>query len=114
MPPSRRSCSDHDGLAGDWGVNNFYLYRPADSERFRFIPWDKDVNFRETGREIEAGFEGNALLATAMGYSRFRDVFRAAARRCAVIAEGWLEQEIARQAAIDPDGGSRRRQQGVP
>jgi spore coat protein CotH len=92
--------SDHDGLAGDWGINNFYLYRLADSERFRLIPWDKDVNFRETGRELEAGFEGNPLLETAMNYSRFRDVFRNAARRCAILAEGWLEQEVARQAAM--------------
>jgi hypothetical protein len=100
--------SDHDGLAGDWGINNFYLYRPADSERFRFIPWDKDVNFREPGRELDAGFEGNPLLQTAMIYSPFRDVFRDAARRCAVIAAeagpgggpGWLEQEIGRQVAL--------------
>ncbi len=54
--------SDHDGLAGDWGINNFYLYRYAESERFVFIPWDKDVNFREPGRDVEAGFEGNVLL----------------------------------------------------
>jgi spore coat protein CotH len=99
--------SDHDGLAGDWGINNFYLYRYAESERFLFIPWDKDVNFREPSRDVEAGFEGNTLLATALGYSRFRDVFRAALRRCAAIAAetpvsgpGWLEQEIGRQAAM--------------
>ena len=37
-----------------------------------------------------------------MNYSRFRDVFRDAARRCAAIAAngGWLEQEVARQAAM--------------
>lgn len=92
--------SDHDGLAGDWGINNFYLYRLADSERFRFIPWDKDVNFCETERELEAGFEGNPLLETAMHYSRCRDVLRDAARRCAALADGWLEPEVARQAAM--------------
>jgi len=100
--------SDHDGLAGDWGINNFYLYRPAGSDRFQFIPWDKDVNFREPGRELEAGFEGNPLLETAMHFPRFRDAFRDAARRCAVIAAeagpgegpGWLEEEIGRQVAL--------------
>jgi spore coat protein CotH len=99
--------SDHDGLAGDWGINNFYLYRYADSERFLFIPWDKDVNFREPDRDAEAGFAGNALLETALRYPQFRDAFRAALRRCAAIAAqttvtgpGWLEQEIARQAAM--------------
>jgi spore coat protein CotH len=99
--------SDHDGLAGDWGINNFYLYRYAESERFLFIPWDKDVNFREPGRDAEAGFEGNPLLETALRYSPVRDVFRAALRRCAAIAAatsdagpGWLEQEVGRQAAM--------------
>jgi hypothetical protein len=100
--------ADHDGLAGDWGINNFYLYRYADSERFRFIPWDKDVNFREPGREVEAGFDGNPLLATAMHYSPLRAVFRAALRRCAALAAevvapgapGWLEHEIGRQASM--------------
>ena len=44
--------SDHDGLAGDWGINNFYLYRFAASDRFQFLPWDKDVNFREVDRDV--------------------------------------------------------------
>jgi spore coat protein CotH len=100
--------SDHDGLAGDWGINNFYLYRHADSERFRFIPWDKDVSFREPERDVYAGFDGNALLSTAMNYPQFRDAYVAALRRCAAIAaeiapgtgNGWLELEIAQQAAM--------------
>jgi spore coat protein CotH len=100
--------SDHDGLAGDWGINNFYLYRHADSERFDFIPWDKDVNFREPDRDVRAGMDGNALLATAMNYPQFRDAYETALRRCAAIAaeiapgtgNGWLELEIARQVSM--------------
>jgi len=30
--------SDHDGLAGDRGINIFYSYRFADSNRFQFLP----------------------------------------------------------------------------
>ncbi len=100
--------SDHDGLAGDWGINNFYLYRYADSEKFVFIPWDKDVNFREPERDVEAGMAANVLLSTALGYSPFRDAFVAALRRCAAIASevpeagssGWLEHEVWRQAEL--------------
>ncbi len=94
--------SDHDGFAGDWGINNFYLYLSPETRQFRFIPWDKDVNFREPGRELQEGFEANALLGTAMRYSPLRDAFNDAARRVAALAAdgGWLEQEIARQAAL--------------
>lgn len=36
---------ESDGVLGDWGMNNFYLYRPASSNRFTIIPWDKSQTF---------------------------------------------------------------------
>jgi spore coat protein CotH len=97
--------SDHDGLAGDWGSNNFYLYRFADSDRFQFLPWDKDVSFREVDRDVFAGIDQHHLLRTAMQFPRLRDMYVDALRRCAAIASersgeqpGWLEREIARHA----------------
>ncbi len=103
--------SEHDGLAGDWGINNFYLYRRADSERFLLIPWDKDVNFREVDRSVYAGMEGNALLETAMNYPRLKEAYHAALRRCVATAtevapgtgNGWLELEIVRLSALIRD-----------
>ena len=100
--------ADHDGLAGDWGINNFYFYRFAESERFQFIPWDKDVNFREPDRSVYAGMEENVLLSTAMNYPQFREAYAAALRRCVAVAteiapgtgNGWLELEIVQQAAL--------------
>ena len=38
---------EQDGLLGDWGMNNLYLYRPADSTRFSMIPWDKSQTFSD-------------------------------------------------------------------
>ena len=101
--------SDHDGLVGDWGMNNFYFYRFEDSERFQFIPWDKDYNFHEVSRDAFAGFDDNVLIATAMRYPRLREAYVLALRRCAAIAlepaadgtgPGWLEREISREAAM--------------
>lgn len=97
--------SDHDGLAGDWGINNFYLYRHAASDRFEFLPWDKDVNFREVDRDVYEPLDGNHLFATAMQFSDLREAYTRALRRCAAIAaeadangQGWLAREVVRHA----------------
>ena len=37
--------AEEDGLTGDYGPNNYYLYRFANTSRFRFLPWDKSNTF---------------------------------------------------------------------
>ncbi len=100
--------SDHDGFAGDWGMNNFYMYRASASGPHVILPWDKDVNFREIDRGIFVGFDENILLSTAMLVPHLKDAYLAALRRCAEVASdrgtdpqgpGWLEAEIAREVA---------------
>ena len=98
--------SDHDGLSGDWGINNFYLYRFAASDRFQFLPWDKDVNFREVDRNVFDPLVGNHLFTTAIQFDDLREAYVLALRRCAAIAgdrdatgQGWLEREIGRRAS---------------
>src|SRR5262245_42184383 len=36
---------EEDGLSGDFGPNNFYLYRFGGTTTFRFLPWDKSNTF---------------------------------------------------------------------
>jgi spore coat protein CotH len=98
--------ADHDGLGGDWGINNFYLYRFAGSDRFQFLPWDKDVTFREVDRDVYESLAGHHLFATALQFGALRDAYERALRRCAAIAaevdgsgRGWLEREVGRHAA---------------
>lgn len=97
--------ADHDGLAGDWGINNFYLYRFADNDRFQFLPWDKDVNFREVDFDVYESLKGNHLFETALQFSRLHDIYVRALRRCAAVAaevdasgRGWLEREVSRHS----------------
>lgn len=101
--------SDHDGLAGNWGLNNFYLYRFTNSERFQFIPWDKDVSFHEIDRDVYAGLDDHALFAAALERRHLRETYQEALRRVVAIADerpadgsgpGWLEREIARLTAL--------------
>jgi hypothetical protein len=37
--------AEQDGFVGDFGMNNYYMYRPAESNRFTFVPWDKSQAF---------------------------------------------------------------------
>jgi spore coat protein H len=37
---------DYDGFIGNYGINNFYLYRFNNQKRFQFIPWDKSEAFK--------------------------------------------------------------------
>ena len=40
--------ADNDGFLGNWGMNNYYLYRLADDHVFHFIDWDKSEAFKDT------------------------------------------------------------------
>jgi spore coat protein H len=38
--------ASNDGILGNWGINNFYVYRFRDSNRHRLFPWDEDQAFQ--------------------------------------------------------------------
>lgn len=98
---------DWDGLTGNWGLNNFYLYRFHDTGRSQFIPWDKDETFQFADMNITFRFDTNVLVRRAMQVPELRAVYLDAIRQCALYAaetsgddtRGWLEREIDRQAA---------------
>jgi spore coat protein CotH len=37
--------AEQDGVLGEWGMNNFFMYRPEFSNQFRLIVWDKSQAF---------------------------------------------------------------------
>jgi spore coat protein CotH len=90
--------AENDGLIGVTGMNNFYLYRPADSNRHRVIPWDKDNAFLLVGYPILTRADENVIFRRAMQFDDLRDLFfqtvESAAR--AASEDNWLESEITR------------------
>jgi hypothetical protein len=107
--------ADEDGIVGNYGVNNFYLYRFEGSTRSTIIPWDKSEAFKGGPQygiwhnvyDVPQWVR-NRLMARAERFPELRDVYLAALLRCADIAveraadappdgPGWLELEVLRQ-----------------
>jgi spore coat protein CotH len=117
--------ADQDGLVGDWGPNNFYLYRYQNQNLFTFSAWDKSHAFmggltRSIWQNIAnvPGDRQNRLVARALSYRDLRDFFlnmllesvRLASEPAEDDTRGWLEREIEREylqirdaALTDPD-----------
>ena len=100
--------AENDGLLGYYGMNNFFLYRPADSKRQRFLPWDKDNSFLLPDYSILERADQNVLFSRAFAYSDLRNLFFQVLESAADSSEesaskdapGWLESEIDRIAAL--------------
>ena len=93
---------ESDGIVGDFGLNNFFLYRPSNSERFEFIPWDKSQTFGLVDRWVWQNTDLNVLSRRALANPKLRDVFIDAITTAASVAGGpggWLEQNISRAYA---------------
>ncbi|MGH9661181.1 MAG: CotH kinase family protein, partial [Bryobacteraceae bacterium] len=90
--------SEFDGLAGHWGLNNFYLYRFNGGVLSQFIPWDKDNTFHELEHSIFLRTGENVLFRRALAVPELRAHYLAALERCAELAGGeggWLERQVA-------------------
>jgi spore coat protein CotH len=100
-----------DGILGSWGINNFYLYRFANTTTFLFLPWDKsnaffDVNFSIFRNIVDGPEDGRSLLAVrALQESDLLQLYLDTMLECGNFAlqgaapdqPGWLEAEINRE-----------------
>ena len=107
--------ADRDGLLGEWGMNNFYLYRFEGKTVSQLLPWDKDSSFWASDYGIWTNMEKNALARRALQEPPLQRIYLDALRRCAELAlrvpepapgfarrrsleetpqPGWLEREI--------------------
>jgi spore coat protein CotH len=100
--------AEEDGLTGDYGPNNFYLYRFANTTRFQFLPWDKSNAFYDVFfsifRNIRNGPDElrNVLVLRALDEPDLLQLYLDTMLECAAAAEGtpdtpgFLEAEVAR------------------
>lgn len=109
--------ADQDGFNGDYGVNNFYLYRWTNSTRLTFIPWDKSEAFKNAptlpifhnfldGDPARRNHLSSRMMALADAQRLYLDALLAAAKSAAELdpdnpadTRGWMEREIDREYA---------------
>jgi spore coat protein CotH len=97
---------DYDGFIGNYGVNNFYLYRFNGQKRFQFIPWDKSEAFKAS---VDSSIfhnltdvpeaQRNRLMTRALSYADLYAQYLDAIAEIAqsVSAGDWLENEIQKE-----------------
>jgi spore coat protein CotH len=93
--------AENDGFLGNWGINNFYLYRFAGKKQHRLIPWDEDHAFEpgffdKSIFRVPDSLPTPALFTRAMAYRDLYDTFLKTAEDCAIAADkdNWLTSQI--------------------
>src|SRR5262249_47214654 len=101
--------ADYDGFIGNYGINNFYLYRFDNTRVFRLIAWDKSEAFKATpDASILHNIVGipdsqrNSLFHGALGVTSLSNYFyntllecaRSASELAAGDSRGWMEREV--------------------
>jgi len=100
--------ADNDGFLGEFGVNNFYLYRLEHSEQHVFIAWDDDLSFHEPIYDIFQGVQGNVLASRLLENRTYLTLYLATLQETVDSADkrtngsqiGVLEEEIRRQIGL--------------
>ncbi len=119
--------AERDGMLGEWGVNNFYLYRYEKRMRFELVVWDRDTSMFDSEMGPYNRTERNVLARRLLEDPEMRGHFDAALRRCAELAMraapsgengeepargGWLEREI--RAAYEQIRAAARQDTAMP
>jgi spore coat protein CotH len=95
--------NEQDGIIGDYGVNNLFLYRFQNTTQHTFLPWDKSNAFwTPVDRDIFHQFSTDVLTIRALAVAPdLINLFKDYLRQAASIAGGpggWLEQEITKES----------------
>ena len=88
---------ERDGILGNWGINNYYLYRSTKDARFLFIPWDRNTSFEQWERPIFNDAYRNVLTRRLFSRGEFEKYYRAELARVTAIAGGaggWLDTTL--------------------
>jgi hypothetical protein len=90
------AIAESDGLLGDQGMNNFYLYEFSRTPQFVFIPWDKDTSFQNPSWPLLRGIEGNVLARRLLADARLQRVYVEAVQRAVsrFVNSRWLLPQL--------------------
>jgi len=90
------ATAEDDGIVGDQGLNNFYLYEYGQKNRFVFIPWDKDNAFTSGSWPLYRNLDRNVLTARLTSDPAKRQVYAAAVARATseYVNPRWLTPQL--------------------
>ena len=103
--------ADRDDFLGDFGMANFFLYRPPNTKQFVILPWDKSEAFSHPQfsifQNIRFGGPPNQLMSRAIAVPELYTLYLDTLVECATAMSapgtgdprGWLEREIERENA---------------
>jgi spore coat protein CotH len=109
---AENAVSDIDGLVGDWGLNNIYLYRPPGGRAAVTLPWDKDNTFYSVDLSVTFNHDLSVLVRRALGIERLRQLYFDTVLAATDVLEArddepeaptWAEREIDRIYALVHD-----------
>ena len=106
--------SEQDGIFGNWGMANFYLYRSEGTTRHRLLTWDRDMAFERIELPIFERTEQSEIVRRALARPDLRARYLNVLEECARSAaeEGWLGREVenvsARITALVHDDGHKQ------
>ncbi|MBI1788707.1 MAG: CotH kinase family protein, partial [Acidobacteria bacterium] len=92
--------SEGDGILGENGMANFYLYRFTGKNLHQFIAWDKDSVMGEIDRQVLKNTEKNVLIRRTLAVPQLRGYFLETILKLAALAggpDGWLAREVAKE-----------------
>ena len=90
------ALAEGDGIVGDQGLNNFYLYEYGQKNRFVFIPWDKDNTFRSGSWPLYRNLEDDVLTRRLTSDPAKRQVYADAVVRTVTnyLNPRWLTPQL--------------------
>jgi hypothetical protein len=101
--------AEADGILGNWGLNNHYLYRFNQKDLSQFIAWDASSSFRVPDYPIHAGHAESVLMRRAMAVPDLQALYFGTVLEAAAFNDqadpgaspgqpgaGWLERETTR------------------
>ena len=93
---TENALAEDDGIVGDQGLNNFYLYEYGQKNRFVFIPWDKDNTFKGGSWPLYRNLDTNVLTAKLVADPAKRAVYADAVARATsqYVNPRWLTPQL--------------------
>ncbi len=106
------AIAERDGILGEEGMNNFYLYQYDRQRRFTFIPWDKDTSFTSPSWPVFSRVENHELVRRLLNDPGQRQAYTDALVRAvsSFVNDRWLlprleaaYTQIREAALLDPN-----------